>query len=249
MSEALAGSELQDEVPLVQLEQVVKDYQSLRPLRIRNLAVKRNHAVALLGFDAPMAEVLVNLITAGSLPDEGRVLVFGETTSSITDHASWMRMLDRFGLISSRSVLLEQLTAEQNLAIPFTLAVESLSEEVRRTVRQLADEIGLFAGHLAQPLGSLPAASVLRVRLGRALALQPDVLLAEHPSATLTPTEALAFAADVMSIRRARRLASVVLTADPTFAEAVATEVLTLQPATGELHAPSGWRRWFRSHS
>jgi ABC-type transporter Mla maintaining outer membrane lipid asymmetry ATPase subunit MlaF len=248
MSESPAGGELQD-APLVQLEQVVKDYQSLRPLRIRSLAVKRNHALALLGFDAPMAEVLVNLITGGSLPDEGRVLVFGEVTSTITDHASWMRMLDRFGLISARSVLLEQLTAEQNLAIPFTLAVESLSEETRRMVRALADEIGLPSAHLTQPLGALPAASVIRVRLGRALALQPAVLLAEHPNATLTRPEALAFAADVTAIRRTRQLASLVVTADPAFAEAIAADVLTLQPATGELQARSGWRRWFSSHS
>ena len=59
------------------------------------------------------------------------MLVFGEPTSAITDHRSWMAMLDRFGLISARSVLLDQLTAEQNLAIPFTLAVESMSDEVR----------------------------------------------------------------------------------------------------------------------
>jgi ABC-type lipoprotein export system ATPase subunit len=248
MSEAPADSGSQ-EAALVHLQRVVKNYQALRPLRVQNLLVKRGQALALLGFDAPMAEVLVNLITAGSLPDEGHVTVFGETTSTIRDHAGWMRMLDRFGLISARSVLLDQLTAEQNLAIPLTLAVESLSEEERRSVRQLADEIGLPHAHLGQPVGALPAASLIRVRLGRALALQPEVLLAEHPNATLTRPEALAFATDVTAIRRARNLATVVMTADAGFADAIATDVLTLQPATGELRAPAGWRRWLRSHS
>jgi len=184
-------------------------------------------------------------VTGGSLPDEGRVLVFGEATSAITDHGSWMKMLDRFGLISERSVLLDQLTAEQNLAIPFTLAVESMSDEVRTTVRRLADEISLPSAHLSQPTGTLPASSMMRVRLGRALALRPEVLLAEHPNATLTPKEALAFAADVSVIRRDRRLASVVMTADKGFADAIGTDVLTLQPATGELRAAAAWRRWF----
>jgi hypothetical protein len=36
----------------------------------------------------------------------------------------------------------------------------------------------------------------------------------------------------------------VTITADPTFAAAVAEQVLTLQPATGELNARPGWRRW-----
>jgi len=231
--------------PVLQLENVLKHYQSLRPLRVRNLIVTPGHALSLLGFDGPMAEVLVNLVTGGSLPDEGRVLVFGEPTSAITDHGSWMAMLDRFGLISERSVLLDQLTAEQNLAIPFTLAVESMSNEIRTTVRRLADEISLPSAHLSQPTGTLPPSSMLRVRLGRALALRPDVLLAEHPNATLSPAEALAFAADVSAIRRDRRLASVVMTADKGFAEAIGTDVLALQPATGELRAATAWRRWF----
>jgi ABC-type lipoprotein export system ATPase subunit len=144
-------------------------------------------------------------------------------------------------------VLLDQLTAEQNLAIPFTLAVESMSEDVRRDVRTLADEVGLPSSHLLRPIVELPASSVMRLRLGRALALNPKLLLAEHPNAPLTSSEAAAFAADVTRIRTARGLASVVLTADRRFAESIATDVLTLQPATGELKAEtSTWKRWFR---
>lgn len=230
----------------VQLRQVVKSYQSLRPLRIRHLDIKADHALALMGFDAGMAEVFVNLLTAGSLPDEGEVIVFGRATGVITDHQSWMTMLDRFGLISERSVLLDRLTAEQNLAIPFTLAVESMSDEIRETVRHLADEIALPPAHLSRSITELPASSLIRLRLGRALALNPRIVLAEHPNATLSSEEASAFAADLTRIRRARRIATVVITADRRFAHAVATEVLTLQPATGELAPDRSWTRWFQ---
>jgi predicted ABC-type transport system involved in lysophospholipase L1 biosynthesis ATPase subunit len=233
------------DAPLVRLQQVIKDYQSLRPLRIQDLTVRPGDALSLLGFDAAMAEVLVSLITGGSLPDQGRVEVFGLPTSTITDHAAWVSILDRFGLVSHRSVLLDQLTAEQNLAIPFTLAVESMTDEVRANVRRLADEIRLPASHLSQRLGDLPASSVVRVRLGRALALKPHVLLAEHPNATLSTPEALAFATDVFTIRRARGIASLTITADKAFAEAIGSEILTLHPATGELRTRKGWRRWF----
>ena len=232
---------------LVQLRNVVKNFQSLRPLRIRQLEIRREHALGLLGFDEPMAEVFVNLLTAASLPDEGDVEVFGQPTSSISTHQSWMAMLDRFGLVSRRSVLLDQLTAEQNLAIPFTLTVHSMSDAIRRDVRALAEEVGLPSSHMTKPLDELPASSMMRLRLGRALALRPDVLLAEHPNASLTPGEAAAFAADVVQIRERRGLSSVVLTADRQFAEAIATDVLTLQPATGELKADvPAWKRWFR---
>lgn len=230
--------------PVVQLRDVTKDYNALRPLRIRQLDIRRGQALALLGFDAAMAEVLVNLLTGGSIPDTGKVIVFGEPTSGVTDRESWLKMLDNFGLVSDRSVLLEQLSAEQNLAIPLSLAVESMSNELRGEIARLATEIGLEASQLSQPVARLPPPARLRIRLGRALALNPHVLLAEHPTATLSAAEALTFAADLSRIRNERRIATLVLTADRTFARAVADEVLTLQPATGELQSSSGWRRW-----
>jgi hypothetical protein len=71
------------------------------------------------------------------------------------------------------------------------------------------------------------------------------VLLAEHPNASLSADDTASFAADVSRIVSSRGLASLVMTADRTFASAVAEEVLTLQPATGELKRSAGWRRWF----
>jgi hypothetical protein len=71
------------------------------------------------------------------------------------------------------------------------------------------------------------------------------VLLAEHPNASIPSEDAPAFAADFARVVERRRLASLVLTADRTFAGAIADEVLTLEPATGALKAALGWRRWF----
>ena len=85
----------------------------------------------------------------------------------------------------------------------------------------------------------------MRLRLGRALALDPHVVLAEHPNAELSADDTPVFAADVSRIISRRRVAMLVFTADRTFASAVAEDVLTLQPATGELRRSNGWRRWF----
>jgi ABC-type transporter Mla maintaining outer membrane lipid asymmetry ATPase subunit MlaF len=231
---------------LVRLRDVTKDYRGLRPLRVRELALRRGRSLALLGFDQAMAEVLVNLLTGGVLPDSGEVSVFGEQTSAIRDRDRWIGMLDRFGLVSDRSVLLESLTAEQNLAIPLSLSVERMSDGLRRDVRQLADEVGIRADELGEAVATLRPEVKLRIRLGRALALEPEVLLAEHPTATLDQLRAREFAADFLRIATARGAATLVLTADHIFARRVAEEVLVLQPATGELKAPGRWP-WLRN--
>ena len=85
----------------------------------------------------------------------------------------------------------------------------------------------------------------MRVRLGKALALNPGVLLAEHPNAGVPPNEVARFGADLAAIAANRDLAMLVLTADTAFAAAVCKQVLTLRPSTGELVAASRWTRWF----
>jgi len=171
-------------------------------------------------------------------------MVMGRPTTSIGHADDWVETLDQFGLLSERAVLLEQLTAQQNLALPLSLELDQLLPEVRSRVRRLAHEVGLDDDSLEKPLTALSPLVRLRVRLGRALALDPRVLLAEHPNATLSRHEAAEFAADLTRVVAARRLALLVLTADQVFARAVAGQVLTLQPATGELKR-SGWRGWF----
>jgi ABC-type transporter Mla maintaining outer membrane lipid asymmetry ATPase subunit MlaF len=230
---------------LVQIRNVTKDYRSLRPLRVESLDVHEGQTLALCGFDRITAELLVDLITAAIVPDAGEITVFGQRTTAIADREAWLETLDRFGLLTERAVLVEQFTVEQNLAIPFSLSVENLSADLKTRVADLANEIGFAAADLARQSGGLPPIGRLRLRLGRALAMNPKVLLAEHPNATLAPDEARHFGADLKRIVRDRGIAALVLTADQDFARVAADEVLVLHPATGTLKSSSVWRRWF----
>jgi ABC-type histidine transport system ATPase subunit len=113
-------------------------------------------------------------------------------------------------------------------------------------VRALADEVGISHEELAAPVATLPALARARIRLGKALALEPHVLLAEHPNALVPAADLPAFAAGCSRIVSARGVTLLVMTADATFARSVAGRVLTLQAATGALEASWGWRSWFR---
>ena len=190
--------------------------------------------------------MLVDLITAASLPDSGDVDIFGGPTRAIADPATWLRELDHFGILSERAVLLDQLTVEQNLALPFSLEIDDLGATLRSDVRNLAGEVGIAEEELSTPVASCGPLQRARIRLGKALALKPRVLLAEHPNALVPPADLPTFAADIARAVAARQMALLALTADPTFARAVAEQVLTLNPATGALAASSGWRSWFR---
>src|SRR6187455_2322990 len=108
---------------LLQLRDVTQDYGGLRPLRIKSLDVRAGHRLAILGLDQAAAEVLVNLMIGSTTPRSGDVRAFGRVTTEIPDSDAWMAALREYGLLGVRTVLIEQLTVEQNLAIPLTLDV------------------------------------------------------------------------------------------------------------------------------
>jgi predicted ABC-type transport system involved in lysophospholipase L1 biosynthesis ATPase subunit len=233
-----------DEVVLA-LRGVLKDYKSLRPLRVEHFELRHGESVGLLGFDRTAAEVLVGLITGATLPDAGEVDAFGVDTRDITDADEWLAEMDRFGLLSDRIAVLDAFTIEQNLALPFSLDVFDLPDTLREQVRALAAEVGISADQLSRAAATLDAETQLRLRLGKALALGPRVLLAEHPNAALAPESASQFAADLAAVAAERQLAVLIMTADSAFARAACHRVLEVKPATGELTLASGWRRWF----
>ena len=110
-------------------------------------------ATAIVGVDQPMAETFVNLATGATLPDRGEVKVFGRPTSSINDSAEWLAIVDRFGIVSERAVLLDALSVIQNLAMPFTLEIEPPPDDVRIRAEQLAREVGLPEASGVRPCG------------------------------------------------------------------------------------------------
>jgi len=230
--------------PVLEIADLSKNYGGLRPLRVAALAVDPGEQVSLIGLDQPMAEVFVNLVTGASVADRGEVTLFGRATSAIADSTEWLALVDRFGIVSDRVVLLEAMTVLQNLALPFTLEIEPPSAEARERAAALAVEVGLAEGDFEKPIAALDAPGRVRVRLGRAVAFDPAVLLLEHPTASIDPRIVPAVAERVRSVAAARGAALIALTADRAFAKALGGRILELDAATGRMAERGG--RWFK---
>jgi ABC-type lipoprotein export system ATPase subunit len=229
--------------PVLHIVNVRKQYQGLRPLRMNDLSIVAGERVAVSGLDAGAAEVLVNLVTGASVPDEGQVLVLGQSTASISDGEAWLASLDRFGIVSPRAVLLDSATLLQNLAMPLTLDIEPVKPDIAARVTELARAAGIDDASLERPIAALDTAIQARAHLVRAVALEPALLILEHPTARLAAGQGKAFGDAVARIAGARALATLIISEDAEFAAAAATRRLALQGATGELKSPK--RRLF----
>jgi ABC-type transporter Mla maintaining outer membrane lipid asymmetry ATPase subunit MlaF len=221
--------------PVLEIDNVIKPFGGLRPLRLQQLVVQAGERVAVTGVDQTMAEVFVNLVTGATLPEQGVIKLSGRATSDIADSADWLATVDRFGIVSERVVLLDQFTLAQNIAMSLTLDLEPLAEEVLRKVEGLGREVGLDANELSTRAGDVGAASRLRTRLARAIATAPSTLLVEHPAANLAPEQMTRVATDIARLSKSRGIAVVVLAATPDLARPFVDRLLVLNAATGRL--------------
>ena len=230
--------------PLIEIRGLVKHYGGLRPLRVDRLSLLPDEIVVIEGPDEAAAAVLVDLVMGTTLPDEGDVVVAGQVTAAIAGHEAWLAFLEQFGIVNSRVVLLDALSVRQNLALPFTLDLDPVPEAVTARVRELAPAVGLPAGVLDQRLADVSPLDRWRVKLGRALAHDPHVLLIEHPTLGLGPADAEPCARAIRNAAAGRGLAVLAVSSDPRLASKAATRRLDWHAASGRLTRRRSWPSW-----
>ena len=230
---------------LLEIRGLVKDYQALRPLRIRELTVTPGTIMSIAGLDAVAAATLVHLVTGAALPDQGDVTMFGQNTRDITDSAGWLQSLDRIGMVTARGVLIEAFSVLQNIAMSFTLDVDPIDPRVVPQAGALARDVGIDASLFDVPVSTVGAEMQMRVHLARSLALGPQLLIAEHPTAKLPRPAVPGFGADLLKAAQSRGLALVAITADEALAKAIGGQRLELVAATGELRPPGLLKKLF----
>jgi putative ABC transport system ATP-binding protein len=169
------------------------------------------------------------------------VVTLGQETSGIVESEAWLTFVEQFGFVSDRIALLDAMTVQQNLSIPFSLEIDPVPPEILSRVTALATDVGIAASELATRTGDASPWLRARVRLGRALALDPRVLVVEHPTATLAPEEATTYAAALRAVWKQHTLTLVVVSMDERFGKALGGRVLVWQPATGEFKERRGW--------
>jgi simple sugar transport system ATP-binding protein len=233
------------EPALIVMSGILKHFGEPAPLVIRELVVQAHDHLALPDLNTGAAEVFINLITGASLPDEGTVRTAGQDTREISTDTDWLASLDRFGIVTARAVLIGALPVAANLALPLTLAIDPMSAETRAAVEALASRVGLPAARLDAKASTLTPAEQVRVHLARALAPRPQLILLEHPTASLTdPGERRALGESLKHAVGSTGTGWIALTSDREFGRAAGATWLRLN-ANGEIRREGFWSGLF----
>jgi len=223
-----AESEKDASAPAVDVEDLHKSFGSQKVLNGISLSVKRGETLAVLGRSGTGKSVLLRLIIGLEKPDSGSVRIHGQDTAGLAlDRLSEIRK--KMGFLFQHAALYDSLTVEQNVAFPLRHHKKQMSKSERGDrVRQLLAEVGMEADLDKMP-SDISGGMQKRVGLARALALEPDILLLDEPTAGLDPISSGEIDDLVLTLQKEHHMASIVVTHDLHSAKTIADRLALLK--------------------
>ena len=165
-----------------------------------NLRIRPNRFTVLSGMSGSGKTTLLNLIGCIDQPDEGEIMVAGQSVARMSDDARADFRLRHIGFIFQSFNLLPVLTAYENVEYPLLLTRTAATAR-RKRVQELLEAVGLTQHALHWP-GQLSGGQRQRVAIARALATAPQLVLADEPTANLDSHTGAGIIALMRSIQR-----------------------------------------------
>lgn len=175
------------ETSIIRVANLHKSYRrgtTLTPvLRGIDMSVEPGECVFLVGPSGCGKSTLLSVLGCILSPDEGEVSLFGHDVFRLSEPARARLRRNRVGFVFQRFHLIRGLTAYDNVLVPLRLQGVSLSK-ARPRVLELLETVGL-ADHVHADPRNLSSGQSQRVAFARALVADPEVILADEPTASL----------------------------------------------------------------
>jgi len=189
-----------------------------------SFSVNKGETLAVLGRSGTGKSVLLRLLIGLDAPDSGSIRIADAEISALREEGL-SDIRKKVGYLFQQGALYDSLTVAENIAFPLERHSRLNGTEIKEKVSELLSAVGL-EDHGGKLPSEISGGMQKRVALARALALDPDVLLFDEPTAGLDPITAHEIDLLILEQKQKRGITSVVVTHDihgvRTFADRVA---------------------------
>jgi branched-chain amino acid transport system ATP-binding protein len=230
-----------DKQPLLELRGVGKSFGGLACLSDLDLHVDEGEIVSVIGPNGAGKTTLFNVITGVYRPDDGEIVLDGESIVGLEPHEVTNRGVAR--TFQTLRLFLNMSVRENVMAVQYgrtkTNVFESMlrlprARREEREIRRRAEEkLSFFGQRLVgyrwdQPAYSLSYANRRRLEIARAMATEPRILLLDEPAAGMNPSETHEITELIGKLREEGRYTILVIEHDMHVVEGISDRVVAL---------------------
>jgi len=168
---------------MIELDNITRSFGSLQVLKGISLNIDRGEVVSITGPSGAGKTTLLQIMGSLDKPDGGRVLYDGKDITRMNEKEISAFRNKHIGFVFQFHQLLPEFTALENITIPMLIAGQGMRQANARA-KELLALMGL-ADRADHKPSELSGGEKQRIAVARALANQPDVILADEPSGSL----------------------------------------------------------------
>jgi phospholipid/cholesterol/gamma-HCH transport system ATP-binding protein len=212
--------------PAVEIQDLCKSFGRQKVLNGIGLAVGHGETVVVLGRSGTGKSVLLKLLIGLQKPDSGSIRIQGQEITALK-FKDLNQIRTKIGFLFQQAALYDSLSIEENVAFPLDRHSDLTSAERKERVRALLETVGMEQHGKKLP-SQISGGMQKRVGLARALALEPEIMLFDEPTAGLDPITAGEINQLILDLQEKRKITSIVVTHDIRGARTVSHRLVLL---------------------
>jgi phospholipid/cholesterol/gamma-HCH transport system ATP-binding protein len=210
----------------IEFVDVHKSFGSNHVLRGLNMEIPEGQVSMIIGPSGTGKSVCIKHIVGLLYPDQGDVIVHGESIPSLAD-ADLFELRKKFGVLFQDGALFGSMNLYDNVAFPLRQHTEKSEEEIAEIVNRRLREVGLIGAGTKMP-NELSGGMRKRAGFARALVLDPEIVLFDEPDSGLDPVRTALLCELIKEVHAENGGAYVVITHDIMSARRVGEHISVL---------------------